>query len=104
MRGPIKRGRRQQADAETANDRNCAISFCHDVEIKTACVNQQAGGETRSGADIGDTQHIGCPGRAERDAGNDDHTLANLCKSFFDCNSAGAINHAQEEGDCDVKE
>src|SRR5262249_57330810 len=40
--GPIVRCRHQQAGAETANDRNYAISSFHDVDFKTACLDQQA--------------------------------------------------------------
>ena len=45
------------------------------------------------GADIGDAQHVGRAGRAERDAGDDDDALAGAGKAVAKGDPAGAVDH-----------
>src|SRR5581483_9612968 len=48
---------------------------------------------TRLAADERHPHHVGGAGRAERDAGDDDDTLAGLGKAFLEGKAAGAFHH-----------
>src|SRR5690554_1567963 len=48
------------------------------------------------GTNIGDPKQVGCSGRAERNAGGDDHTVPWACEFFLIGNPACAIDHVVE--------
>ena len=46
--------------------------------------------------DIGDAQHVGGAGRAERHAGGDDDAVARLAEALLEGDAAGAVDHVVE--------